>query len=281
MPMSEEQQKNIAISTVNQWETLQNSLLLMFFPSPIPKTCLCQVCLQESRICNNVWQTLAVSLLGRDCHDSCCTSVNLIYLWDHIACITFCPGISSACLSILHFLKASGNTGHTEAYSNKWRKPYFSCPTIITEEHAWHVKLIVKNTMLEVWILFPNTKVSKWIRAFSATGWSATGFIQGPSFFSGLGMFFAKFFSTSVQFIGMPASCQIHFKAMLKEMLSSCRESLSLCLEIWILQWFRTSSWQAVSHSVQAGSFRFRGSQNILTLIHLYSYCPHPRWLAH
>lgn len=36
-------------------------------------------------------------------------------------------------------------------------------------------------------------------------------------------------------------------------MLSSCRGSQSSCLQIWILQWFGTGTWQAVHHSIQAG----------------------------
>lgn len=36
-------------------------------------------------------------------------------------------------------------------------------------------------------------------------------------------------------------------------MLSSCRGSQSSCLQIWILQWVGTGTWQAVHHSIQAG----------------------------
>lgn len=37
-------------------------------------------------------------------------------------------------------------------------------------------------------------------------------------------------------------------------MISRCRANQSLCLQIWILEWFCTGSWQTVSHSVQTGS---------------------------
>lgn len=123
------------------------------------------------------------------------TILAAFHVWDHTASITFCPRAPLAHISYFAFW----NTGCVHAYFNRqitehnflW-SPYLLQRSVLGW-HTWPVKLVVRNMMLEVWILFPNTRVLKWVRAHSATGWNATRFIQGPSFFSGLGLYFPSF----------------------------------------------------------------------------------------
>lgn len=135
------------------------------------------------------------------------------------------------------------------------------------------VKLAWRNTIFEV---------SMWIRAYPAMGCSATGLTQALPFFSELGLFFLSSsvlpcnlqqWPVAVSYILKQFSCKIDaFQLQRKPILLSSDLNFAVG---W--NWHLTSC-----ASLYPGwiPLRFKGSQNILTLTHLYRYCPHPRWLA-
>lgn len=156
---------------------------------------LCKVSLQEDSSWNKVWQTLALCPWER-------------LTWFFLPVLGFLRTLSCLTHTSRNHQEILDTYMHISI--NRWCKPRYLVSQLWQRSmlgwYTWSVKLVVRY-MIEVWILFPNTRVSKWIRVFFFNRLNCYRVYLRTIIFLRAGGVFLKLLSTSVQFIAVAGTC--------------------------------------------------------------------------